>query len=178
MNKLLPKKGLGIFRLDFNWQSGQGLVYDQRWYQADGIQLHQYHLPLLSALSFNAECELNQEDLDPFLDGLRRGDTEVPIVVFVTNWLADHIDQKTSLATIISMVDDIGQKHLKPTQRPFAQDYQKKSRLLLSLKRFMVPGRNYPWDNDVSLESVDSIGIVSTILISFLNVKLNPKNVS
>lgn len=114
------------------------MIFEQKWYQVAGIELHQYHLPLLSALSFNAECDLLEEDLEAFWDSLTGGDTSVPIVSFVANWLSNHINEKTTLKTIVTSIEDIAKR--SKTKKWVRFDEQKRlKRFLNSLKRFVVP---------------------------------------
>ena len=132
--------------------------------QVAGIELHQYHLPLLSALSFNAECELLEEDLEAFWDGLTDGDTSVPIVSFVANWLSNHINEKTTLKTIVTSIEDIAKR--SKTKKWVRFDEQKRlKRFLNSLKRFVVPGRKYFW-HEAIFGKLDPIGKLSIFSLS------------
>ena len=140
------------------------MIFEQKWYQVAGIELHQYHLPLLSALSFNAECDLLEEDLEAFWDGLTGGDTSVPIVSFVANWLSNHINEKTTLKTIVTSIEDIAKR--SKTKKWVRFDEQKRlKRFLNSLKRFVVPGRKYYW-HEAIFEKLDPIGRLSSYQIS------------
>ena len=151
-----------VFRCDFNWHSGAALIYEQNWYHASGIRLRSYHLPLLSALSFNAECDLYKEDLEPFWEGLTRGDTTIPIVAHVAAWLSRDIDEEKlkQIGNLTGMIDEIGRAaKTSKSHQIYFNDLKRRDRFIRSVKRFMVPDRSpYPWEGDPHFNIGEHLG--------------------
>ena len=48
-----------------DWRGAADIISDY-WYSSQDIKLQFYHLPLVSVLCFNRECEITEEELRPF----------------------------------------------------------------------------------------------------------------
>lgn len=139
-----------IIKCDFNWSTGHAVIYEQNWYQSAGVKLHSYHLPLLSALSYNAECDLHKDDLEPFWNGLSNGDESIPIVAHVASWLCHQIDENNckSVSSIVQAINGVTFKEGQTSNNGDFNDLKRRDRFIRSVRRMMVPTRKYPWEND------------------------------
>jgi len=154
-----------VIKMNHSWR-GAAEIIGNNWHTAPEIDLQHFHLPLLSLLCFNRECEILELELEPFWYALI-GSAEFEsarkpnVIPHVTSWLNTVFARKKDLSSIdyiCDALDDVALKsdQLKNHDGAYFDDSSdsRKTRLIRSLRRFMVTGKSYPWEEDDCFKAV------------------------
>lgn len=149
-----------MIKCDFNWRGGNALIYRKRWYNSPRVRLHSYHLPLVSALSFNPECDFTKEDLMPFWIGLIgasefENDNLPQVLPYIVDWLSDNFRDAGDCASIERICRKLDEVALKSEEmyhelvrKSYYCERARRNRFIKSIRRFMVMDKAYPWEED------------------------------
>ena len=148
-----------VLKMNHNWR-GAGEIIENNWHTAPEINLEHFYLPLLSLLCFNRECEILEVELEPFWYALigsaefesSRKPNVIPHVVSFLKAVFSRKEDLISIEYICDALDDVALKsdQLKNHNGPYFGDSHdsRRTRLIRSLRRFMVTGKSYPWEDD------------------------------